>query len=134
WQESREHDNYSAAKFAAGSSRSSNLAGMLKLAAAELPATSGMFDRNPMLLNVANGTLDLSTGELRPHDRDDYFTRIAPTEYDPDASTEAWERFIAGILPDPSIAGFVRRLFGYFLTGSVQEQVLPVFFGEGCNG
>ena len=32
------------------------------------------FDTNPFLLNVNNGTINLCTGELQPHTRDDLLT------------------------------------------------------------
>ena len=49
---------------------------------------------NGFLLNVDNGTIDLRTGELRSHNREDYITHILPTEYDPDAICELWDKFI----------------------------------------
>ena len=36
---------------------------------------------DPMLLNVTNGTLDLTTGRLLPHDHRNRITRITGTEY-----------------------------------------------------
>ena len=35
---------------------------------------------------------------------------------------------------DAELIGFVRRLAGYWLTGSVRDHVLPVFHGTGANG
>ena len=35
-------------------------------------------DRNKFLLNVDNGTMDLRTSELRPHDPRDFITKIVP--------------------------------------------------------
>ena len=39
------------------------------------------FDTNPYLLNLQNGTLDLATGELRPHCRRDYLTKMCAASY-----------------------------------------------------
>ena len=35
---------------------------------------------------------------------------------------------------DNELIEFIQRLFGYFLTGDVSEQKLPIFFGSGANG
>ncbi len=104
----------------------------------------GALDRDTMSLNVQNGVIDLTTGELRPHDRDALATKLAPVEYDPDAKCPTWEAFLARVFSvradDPAAPGnaemiaFVRRLLGYCLTGSVREQVLPIFWGGGSNG
>src|SRR5690606_12146911 len=42
-------------------------------------------DADPMLLACRNGTLDLTTGQLREPDRDDLITRCLPIDFDPDA-------------------------------------------------
>jgi putative DNA primase/helicase len=51
--------------------------GVLKVAAALEPfsATVRDLDADPYLLNVANGTLDLRTMELPPHDPADRMTK-----------------------------------------------------------
>jgi putative DNA primase/helicase len=51
-----------------------------------LPAVWGegrALDAEPDLLNVANGTLDLRTFELRPHDPRDLLTRVIDVAYEP---------------------------------------------------
>lgn len=93
------------------------------------------FDRDPMLFNVVNGTIDLRTGELRPHDRADLITRLSPVEYDPRADAPRWEAFLARMLPDPDVRAFSQRWIGYCLTGRTDEQCLVVNWGaSGDNG
>ncbi|MDP9440393.1 MAG: phage/plasmid primase, P4 family, partial [Actinomycetota bacterium] len=92
------------------------------------------FNKDPMLLNVQNGTLDLRTGELRPHDPDDLITQMAATEYDPSAACPEWDRFIEEILPSDELRAFFKRLVGYSLTGRVKEHILPILYGIGANG
>src|SRR5205814_8473029 len=48
--------------------RSSSVSTMIHLARPHLAARIDMFDADPWLFNCANGTLDLRTGSLRPHD------------------------------------------------------------------
>src|SRR6185503_1179096 len=35
---------------------------------------------------------------------------------------------------DADLIAFIQRLLGYCITGSVEEQVLPIFWGSGSNG
>ena len=46
-----------------------------------------------------------------------------------------WERFLGEVFEDhPEVVDFMRRWCGYCLTGSIEEQKLPVFWGHGSNG
>ncbi len=93
------------------------------------------FDQNPWLLNCQNGTIDLRTGQLKPHDKNDLITKLAPVEYDPTAEAPLWEAFqekFAG--GDPDLMAFKRRMYGYALTGKVSEQCFFLLHGKGANG
>lgn len=92
-------------------------------------------DAHPLPLACRNGTVDLTTGELRRADPNDLLTRGVDIDYDAEACSEEWEAFIEQIFgEDEELIGFVQRLLGYCLTGVVQEHVLPVLQGEGSNG
>ena len=100
-----------------------------------IPILPEEIDGDPGLLNCANGTLDLKTGQLREHRRGDMLTKLSPVAYNPDADCEVWERFIDQIFQSNSeLILFVRRLLGYCWTGDVREQILPIFWGTGANG
>ena len=49
------------------------------------------FDTEPLLLNVQNGTLNLLTGELLPHDRSHLFTKICAAAYEKKEDPEETE-------------------------------------------
>lgn len=92
-------------------------------------------DSDPMLLNCANGVVDLRTGALRPHDPALRMTQIVPVDYDPDAVCQEWETALYQIAGERGdIAGFLRRWFGYCLSGSTREQVFVAHYGDGSNG
>lgn len=91
-------------------------------------------DADPMLLNVENGTIDLTTGEMRSHCRADLLSKLAPAKFDPDATCPTFDRFLAEIQPDERNRAFLLRLLGYALTGRISEHVLPVCWGGGANG
>ncbi len=93
------------------------------------------FDADPWLLNVANGTLDLQVGKLRPHSREDLITRVVEVAFDPEADCERWDGFLSRVTgQDEDLYAYLRRLTGYLLTGLVTEQVLHFLWGLGANG
>ncbi|MGI8597500.1 MAG: DNA primase family protein, partial [Thermoleophilaceae bacterium] len=90
----------------------------------------GALDGAPLLLNVVNGTLDLRTGELREHRREDLLTKLAPVAWVPGSRDPAWERFLEHTTGgDAELAAFLQRAAGYTLTGDTGEEVL--FFAHG---
>lgn len=92
-------------------------------------------DVDPMLLNVENGTLDLQSGKLRPHRRDELLTKLAPVTFDSDATCPTWLAFLNKIFDgNGELIGYLQRLAGCSLTGSTQEHVLPFLYGTGANG
>lgn len=93
------------------------------------------FDAEQWLLNVENGTINLRTGELRPHDRNDLITKLVNIRYDPNATCERWDRFLGEIFGgDTETIDFVQRATGYSLTGSTREHAFLVLYGTGANG
>jgi putative DNA primase/helicase len=112
------------------------VAGVLDLAGALEPFAAAVadLDADAHLLNVANGTLDLHTLELRPHDPTDRITKVSRGAYHPDAESALWHAFLARVLPDESVRGFLQRLVGVGLLGAVHEHVLPILTGVGANG
>ncbi|MGA2380522.1 MAG: phage/plasmid primase, P4 family [Spirochaetia bacterium] len=124
-------------KWAAMSDRSGRIDSLLK-EAATLPGfavTSEVFDHDPMALNVANGTIDLGTGELRIHAPLDRITRLSPIVYDPSAECPIFRRALAEMMMgSEELVGFLQRFLGYALTGVTREQVFLVCYGSGANG
>ena len=99
-----------------------------------IPVRPDQLDRDSWLLNCANGTLDLRTGILRTHDRNDLITKRLPLDYEPTAECPLWEQFLARILPEATVQEFVQRAVGWSLTGDVSSQVLLFCYGSGANG
>lgn len=101
----------------------------------EMPILPDALDADAWLLNCRNGTVDLRTGELRPHRREDYITKRAETDYRLDAACPVWERFLARIFDGKrALIWFVQKAIGYTLTGLTREQVFFVLHGTGANG
>ena len=123
-------------KHAGASGGSGMLTNMLKEAEPYIDRGIEDLDANPYLFNVQNGTLVLegSCETIRPPQRDDLITRISPVQFDAAARAPQFEKFLARILPEPTIRVFVQTWFGYALTGITSEQVLAFFYGRGANG
>jgi len=122
---------------------SKRIIAMMRLAQSEpmIPVAPAQFDADPWLLNCSNGTIDLRTGELRPHDPADLLTCFAPVDYLPEAPCKLWENFLYQIMlvwERPEVADqmvmFLQRALGYALTGSCREQCLFMLWGGGANG
>jgi putative DNA primase/helicase len=110
---------------------------MLDLARSEpgIPILPEQLDRDPWLFNCPNGTLDLRTGTLREHRREDLITALCAVLYNPDAHCPQWLGFLDAVFQgDQEVIVFVQRLLGCCLTGDVSENVLPIFWGSGANG
>lgn len=91
-------------------------------------------DGDPWLLNLENGTLNLKTMELQPHDPANLCTKIAPVAYDPDAKCPNFEATLKKFLLSESIRTFLLRHFGSCLTGIITHLKLPILYGQGRNG
>jgi putative DNA primase/helicase len=124
-------------KHALRSQSAARIKAMIELAKTEpgIPVGPKQLDADPWRLNVRNGTLDLRTGVLHSHRREDYLTKVAPVAYDPQAACPTWEAFLRRILAeDTALIQFVQKAIGYALTGSTDEQCLFILHGSGANG
>lgn len=91
-------------------------------------------DNRPWLLPCRNGVIDLQTGVLLPGRPDDLMTRAIDVDYDPHADSSEFAAFVAEVVNSEEVAAFLRRFFGYAITGHSYEQNIAVFIGGGRNG
>lgn len=124
-------------RFARTTANERGIRNLLTLARGEagIAVSPSIFDQHPMLLNCANGTVDLRTGQLLPHDRSHNLTKMAPVDFDPDASSFLWDQFIERIFDgNQPLIDYMQRSAGYWLTGDVSEQLMHIAWGGGANG
>lgn len=121
---------------ALSSEKASRLASMVSLASTEagVPVQTDALDADLWSLNCANGLVDLRTGVLAPHRREDLCTKLCPVAYDPEATAPVFEAFLERVQPDPEMRAFLARLVGYFTTGVIRDHVFPIHYGVGGNG
>jgi putative DNA primase/helicase len=101
-----------------------------------LAITGNEWDQNPFLLGCPNGVINLRTGELRAGKPEDYIKACVPTEYlGKDEPCPVWEKTVSEIFgDDQELLSYVHKLFGYGITGSIEEAIFPIFWGQGSNG
>jgi len=111
------------------------ISGMLALAESERPLQPDELDTNHWLLNLKNGTFNLETNTLQPHNRLDYISRIANVTYDPQAAAPPWDNFVHwAMCKDNDLKGYLQRAIGYGATGVIREHAMFIAYGTGANG
>lgn len=108
----------------------------LKVARKAFEGAINDFDRNPYLLNVQNGIVDLKTGTLHPHERAALCSRITRAEYRPELIDKdtLWTRAVAQIVPDEEERAYLQKWAGYLLIGAAPEEKLLFLYGTGGGG
>ena len=112
----------------------------IKAAMDRLQASSGVsvsaddFDCNLDLLNLQNGTLNLSTFELTPHTSSDMLTMMFNASYDPEAECPNFIKYLEDVFPDEELRNYVKRVIGYSLLGRPRERALFLLHGPSGTG
>ena len=113
------------------------LAAMVSLAktAPEIRISHEALDVDPLLLNCPNGTVDLRTGKLREHRREDLITKSTAAPCDPDARSELWGRVLLEAMNgDAELVAYFQRAAGYSCTGLASEEKLFMPIGPTSGG
>jgi P4 family phage/plasmid primase-like protien len=123
------------AKHAEQSEARGRIDAMLSLAEPACFHATDEFDCDGYLLNCPNGTVDLRTGQLREHRRDDWMTKVAGAEYDPQASCPRWFQFLDEIMAgDVAKITFLQELAGLGCLGAALAHAVFILWGTGANG
>jgi putative DNA primase/helicase len=124
-------------KWAHGSESEPRKNAMIASAQSEpsIPILPDEFDTHTWLFNVLSGTLDLRANKLLPHTKDHFITKLAPVEYNPDATCPQFLVFLYRIMDgNEEKINFLKRTVGYSLTANTGEQCLFFLWGTGANG
>lgn len=90
-----------------------------------------IFDKRTELLNTKNCTLNLETGEIQPHNADDYITKCVNTDYIQGETNERFNSFINEICQnDTETIQALQRALGYSLMGTAHEECLFIAYGK----
>lgn len=97
-------------------------------------------DKKQWLLPCENGVIDLQRGILVSGKRSDYMTKKISVKYNPHADYSFFTKFLDEVCIDlarpgsEELPGFIKRLFGYAITGFTHEEYIFIFIGPGRNG
>ena len=101
-----------------------------------LAVTYEVWDRDPWLLGVPDGVIDLRTGSTMPPDPARFISRetsVAPAP--PGTRAPIWKQFLDEATGgDADFVHFLQKLCGYMLTGLTHEEIVAFFYGPGGNG
>lgn len=89
-------------------------------------------DAHAWLLNTPAGVVDLRTGVVSAHDRDQLHTKC--TAAAPGGECPTWLAHLERVIPETEARAYLQRLFGSALVGAVVDHVLPFLYGGGRNG
>ena len=118
-------------KYGAGLTGRKRREGILADAKSIRSVSLSMFDRNKLLLNLQNGTFDLSKMEFRFHCADDYITKMARVKYAEGAVCERWERFVHEVMcGDAETIKFLQKSLGYSLSGDTSLECFFIMYGS----
>ncbi|MGP5103633.1 phage/plasmid primase, P4 family [Psychrobacter celer] len=123
--------------FVKNSLKAAMMTAMVKIIRTEksILVNTGDLDANKMLFGVANGAIDLTTGDLIPSDRLDRITIASSTEYKPDAKCPLFEQTVSECFyGDTELVEFFQRLMGYTLLADPKEDIIVIPYGTGSNG
>ena len=94
---------------------------------------ASQFDADLWAFNTPGGTIDLRTGKLRTHRREDLITKIAHAT--PRGECPLWLAFLDRVTDgSKDLQDYLQRLAGYALVGDPSEECLDFFYGDGGNG
>lgn len=93
------------------------------------------WDCDETLFGVANGVIDLRTGELLRGRPDLYITRRAPVAYNPGIRNVRWEQFIDFATGgDKELQEWLQKAAGYSLTGLRTYDIMFLVYGPPGSG
>jgi P4 family phage/plasmid primase-like protien len=125
------------ARFAIASGDKARRSNMVSVAAVapgvvKLPTD---FDQDLWSFNCQNGTINLQTGELKPHNPLDNITKISPVTFDATATCPQWNKFMNEVMcGNEEMVEFLATAAGYSLTGDTRAQAMFFNHGDGENG
>ena len=102
-----------------------------------LASSDFQFNREPMVLNFTNGTLDLNENSFTEKHRRELYQNIQfPYDFNSDAYCPNWDMFLESLEFDPDTMSRLQEWAGYCLLpmvkGTLQKSLF--FIGEGANG
>lgn len=97
--------------------------------------TTDDFDKELGILNTPSGVLELNSGTVNESTHEDRFTKMTNAEYNDKKSPERWLAFLEQTFKgNEELIEFTQRALGYAATGTMDEEVMFILYGNGKNG
>jgi len=98
------------------------------------PDFYSILNKTKNLLSVANGVVNLQTGELIERQSLHYFSYALNISYNPHAKLDIWTSYFKQVFQnDQEIIDWLQTYLGYTLTGETNLQRIVVLWGSGGN-
>jgi putative DNA primase/helicase len=108
---------------------------MLRTAADKNLANIASFDAHPTLLNCANGTVDLKTGEMYEHHAEDMLTMKSSVVYERGADCPTFRAWLMGcVRNDKDLFDYMQQVMGSCLEGRPGLRSFYFIFGPKGTG
>ena len=109
---------------------------MLRNAARKVAIEMSDLNKESNLIVANNGIVDLTTGELLPHDSSYLITRKVNLNYNLEAPEPTrFLQFLDEICcGDNKLMDYLMLSLGYAITGETKEQIMFIWNGDGSNG
>lgn len=95
---------------------------------------SRQFDNDPYLINLQNGTFNLKTNTLMPHNYKDYLTKITNCSYfekSEETTSFKWQKFINDVMMNNTEQiQSLQKALGYSLLGIPKEECMFIIYGN----
>ncbi|WP_406380796.1 phage/plasmid primase, P4 family [Streptomyces sp. NBC_01618] len=109
------------------------IAGLTDLSRGLLLVNGDQFDKDPDVITVENGVVDLRDSTLLPHDPSRYLTRYVPTRFVPKAHHADLDMVLSAVTPE--VGAWLQVRLGQGITGHVpDDDVMLLLHGDGKNG
>ena len=96
-------------------------------------STADEWDADLWALNTPGGVVDLRSGQMRPHRREDRMTKM--TTATPQGDSPTWRAFLTDVTGgDAELMAYLQMVAGYCLTGVTSAHALFFLYGTGANG
>lgn len=106
------------------------------LALAHLPKPNK--PKDVVSINLKNGTFEITPTStiLKPFNPNDFLTYQLPFEYDSNAESPLFQKYLDRVLPDISLQNILSEYLGYIFirTSTLKLEKALILFGSGANG
>lgn len=94
-------------------------------------------DNNRILINLANGTLEvMPNGEVKQQrfSPDNFMLYCLPYKYSHDSKTSLFSKYLDRVLPDKDSQNVLQELLGSIFIKNINLEKIGILYGNGANG